>query len=57
MTVFAILETENPRNAKKYTEEVQHPEQEWHPLFTTCRQIWAQATYCQYLFALILKLL
>jgi hypothetical protein len=28
MTVFAILKTENPRDAKKYAEEVQHPEQE-----------------------------
>jgi hypothetical protein len=57
MTVFAILKTENPRDAKKYAEEVQHPEQEWHPLFTTCRQMWAQATQSQYLLALILKFL
>jgi hypothetical protein len=57
MTVFAILKTENPRDAKKYAEEVQHPEQELNPLFTTCRQMWAQEIYCHYLLALILKLL
>jgi len=57
MTVFTILKTENPRDAKKYAEEVQHPEQEWNSLFKTCRQIWVQATYCQYLLALVLKFL